>query len=79
MRDRLQAMGGKLRWLNSSQQLADGLTKVQAKDQMNYLSIVDERHASIDLRPQLHGSEESQERRERNGERGDGSGVKGDL
>ena len=37
MRDRLQAMGGKLKWLNSSQQLADGLTKVQARDQMNYL------------------------------------------
>ncbi len=37
MRERLQAMGGKLRWLNSSQQLADGLTKVQARDQMNYL------------------------------------------
>ena len=36
MRDRLQAMDGKLRWLNSSQQLADGLTKVQARDQMNY-------------------------------------------
>ena len=37
MRDRLQAMGGKLKWLNSSQQLADGLTKVQGRDQMNYL------------------------------------------
>ena len=36
MRDRLHAMGGKLRWLNSNQQLADGLTKVQARDQMNY-------------------------------------------
>ena len=37
MRDRLQAMDGKMKWLNSSQQLADGLTKVQARDQMNYL------------------------------------------
>ena len=76
MRERLQAMGGKLRWLNSSQQLADGLTKVQARDQMNYLLM---RGVSSYLRSKLHCSEESEEGTEGCRERRVGGGVKGDL
>ena len=37
IRDRLQALGSKMRWLNSSQQLADGLTKRQAREHFAYL------------------------------------------
>ena len=37
IRDRLQAMMSKMKWVNSGQQLADGLTKRQAREQFAYL------------------------------------------
>ena len=37
VRDRMKAMDGEWRWVNSHQQLADGLTKTQAKDALAFV------------------------------------------